>query len=139
MQANVSESGHVVVTRMLTSRVAAPCLTCSEVIPVGTVVQWGAHFGIWHLTCDAPLASEANAVPFPPDCPYCHKPIVDPIPTTAPVDEVWCRACVEQFLSTMARSREAHQRWKESQRVPERRPEPVLNVNLQSDGRDHGF
>lgn len=138
MPNGVTESGYVLLTRHLTSRVEAPCLTCGVVVPRGTLVNWGAHFGIWHLTCDNPRAPEPDApkVEFPPDCPYCHKPIVDPIPTTAPLNENWCRECVATFEGIMARARDNQQRFNERNATKNPEPAPVpANIG----GEGYGF
>lgn len=125
---------YLVPTRTLTSRVEAPCLTCRRTIPVGTVVWWAADAGIWCITCDAPPADqESPQVEFPPDCPKCMKPVVDPVPSPVADKREWCRACVTEWEAFMARLREAALR--RAGEVPKTKPELPANIG----GEGYGF
>lgn len=94
-------AGYVVLSRMLRSRVEAPCLTCEKLIPLNTLVNWGAGYGIWCITCPSPRADrEIPKVDFPPDCAYCGHPIVDPVPALgATKTDFWCRDCAKEWQS----------------------------------------
>lgn len=114
-RAEITPSGHVRPTRTLVSRVEEPCLTCGKLVPVGTLVYWGAHVGVWHLTCEWPKdpGPDAHRVEFPPACGKCFRPVVDPVepPVEKPdPGERWCRACALKHEGFRALARDAIRR-----------------------------